>query len=92
MDINDPGEWRELFDVALFEPNRVKLRQRIKRARLAINTRLEALMHDQGEARNPISERIALSDALITLSELQRIVYARKPGTNASGQQSRTAG
>jgi hypothetical protein len=23
----DTGNWRELFDVALFEPNRVKLRQ-----------------------------------------------------------------
>ena len=92
MDINDPGEWRELFDVALFEPNRVKLRQRIKRARLAINIRLEALMHDQGEARSPISERIALSDALITLAELQKIVYARKPGAGVSRQDSRAAG
>ncbi len=47
MTPNDVGNWRELFDVALFEPNRVKLRLRIERAKDAINTRIDALMKDQ---------------------------------------------
>ena len=30
------GDWRDLFDVALFEPNRTKLRQCIEHAKHAI--------------------------------------------------------
>jgi hypothetical protein len=86
MAANDTGEWRELFDVALFEPNRVKLRQRIEHARHAINNRLDALMKDQSESGRIISERIALSDALTTLAELHKIIYARKASTSARGQ------
>jgi hypothetical protein len=87
------GDWRELFDIALFEPNRARLRQRIKCANNAIRNRLNMLMHDlppNGQAKNGqsendhsengriVSERIALRDALTTLAELHRIVYARK--------------
>jgi hypothetical protein len=72
---NIAGDWRELFDVALFEPNRVKLRRRIERAKQAINNRLDVLRHDQNE--NMVSERIALSDALTTLAELHNIVFTR---------------
>ncbi len=92
------GDWRELFDVALFEPNRARLRQCIKNAKTAIRDRLDALMlnrpangqAENGQAENGqsengriISERIALSDALTTLAELHKIVYARRssPGT-----------
>jgi hypothetical protein len=34
----DTGDWHELFDVALFEPNKSKLRQRIEHARHAISS------------------------------------------------------
>ncbi len=74
---NIAGDWRELFDVALFEPNRVKLRWRIERAKQAINNRLDVLRHDQNENGRLVSERIALSDALTTLAELHKIVFAR---------------
>jgi len=49
----DASNWRELFDVALFEPNRVKLRQRIEHARHATNNRRDALMKDQSQAGEP---------------------------------------
>jgi hypothetical protein len=78
MATNTTADWRDLFDVALFEPGRARLRQRIAHARQAINHRLEALMNDQGDNGRMFSERIALSDALITLAELHRIVYAGK--------------
>jgi hypothetical protein len=93
MATNITGDWRELFDVALFEPNRVKLRRRIEHAKHAINDRLEFLGHDQNQNGRIVSERIALSDALITLAELHKIVYsgksspgARHPGGGAIGQ------
>jgi hypothetical protein len=98
MATNITGDWRELFDVALFEPNRARLRHCIKNAKTAIRERLDALMRNRsangqaenGQAENDqsendpsengriISERIALSDALTTLAELQKMVYARK--------------
>jgi hypothetical protein len=91
MATNNNGDWRELFDVALFEPNRVKLRQRIGDARNAINNRLDALRKDQTESGRTISERIALNDALTTLAELHKIVYARKPSASVGGQDGRAA-
>jgi hypothetical protein len=84
MATHDTGDWRELFDVALFEPNRVKLRQRIENAKRAINSRLDILTKDQDDNGRTISERIALSDALNTLAELHKIVYARKPSASVS--------
>jgi hypothetical protein len=93
MATNDTGDWCELFDAALFEPNKVKLLQRIEHARHAINNRLDALMKDQNEDGRSISEHIALRDALITLADLHKIAYARKPSANVSGGSSRaTAG
>ena len=86
MAANDMGDWRELFDVALFEPNRVKLRQRIERAKDAINTRIDALTKDQNEDGGSISEYIALRDALTTLADLYKIAYAQKPGVSVSGK------
>lgn len=84
MATNITGDWRELFDVALFEPNRARLRQCIKNAKNAIRDRLDALMrdvppNDRDENGRVASERIALIDALNTLAELHKIVYARKP-------------
>ena len=78
MATNVTVDWRELFDVALFEPGRARLRQRIEHAKQAITQRLDVLMNDQSENGRAVSERIALSDALTTLAELHRIVYARK--------------
>ena len=92
MATNGTGDWRELFDVALFEPNRVKLRQRIEKARHAINNRLHALIKDQDENGGTISEHIALRDALTTLAELHKIIYARKPSASVSGEGGRAAG
>ena len=92
MAANDMGDWRELFDVALFEPNRVKLRQRIEHARHAINNRIDALIKDQSENERSIAEHIALRDALITLAELHKIAYARKPSARVSGEGGRAAG
>ena len=86
MATNDTGDWRELFDAALFEPNRVKLRQRIEHARHAINNRIDALMKDQSENERSISEHIALRDALTTLADLHKIAYARKPSGSVSGE------
>ena len=91
MTTNDTGDWRDLFDVALFEPNRVKLRKRIEHARQAINERLEVLMNQQGESGRDMSERIALNDALTTLTELHKIVYARKASVHVGGEGGRAA-
>jgi hypothetical protein len=86
------GDWRELFDVALFEPNRVRLRQRIEQAKHAIKNRLDVLMNDQSENGRIVSERIALSDALTTLAELHKIVYARKSSPSVRRQDDRATG
>ena len=86
MAVNDPGDWRELFDAALFEPSRVKLRERIENARHTINNRRSVLMKDSSENRRTTPEHIALRDALSTLAELHRIVYARKPSTKISAR------
>lgn len=102
MATNITGDWRELFDVALFEPNRSRLRKCIANAKHAIRNRLDALMrelppngqpiNDRDENGSIVSERIALSDALTTLSELHKIVYARKPGSGTKREEGRTAG
>lgn len=91
MATNDTADWGELVDVALFEPNRVKLRQRIEHARHAINNRLGALMKDCNENGLSISECIALRDALTTLAELQKIAYARKSRVVVAGEGDRAA-
>jgi hypothetical protein len=92
MAMNNTGDWRELFDVALFEPNRVRLRQRIEHAKHAINDRLDVLTNDRSQSGRILSERIALSDALITLAELHKMVYARKPNSSIRRQDHRPAG
>ena len=92
MSTTNAGDWRELFDVALFEPNRVRLRQRIEHAKHAINNRLDLLMNDQSENGRIVAERIALSDALTTLAELHKIVYSRKSSPSPKRQDDRAAG
>jgi len=91
MDPDNTGNWRELFDVALFEPNRVKLRHCIERARHAITNRLDVLIKDPNESGSTISERIALSDALITLAQLQEMVFSLKPSAGVIGEGRRAA-
>jgi hypothetical protein len=106
MSANVAGDWRELFDVALFEPNRARLRHCIANAKHAIRSRLDALMRDlppnghseNGQSKNDqtenariVSERIALNDALITLAELHQIVFARKPGAPTKREDGRAA-
>jgi hypothetical protein len=74
---NDTNDWSGLFDGALFEADRVMLKQRMKHATEAIYSRIQELLTD--ETAESISERIALRNALTTLADLQKIVNARKP-------------
>jgi hypothetical protein len=76
MGNNDTKDWSELFDGALFEANRVNLKQRMKHATEVIQSRIQELLKDEN-AEN-ISERIALRNALTTLADLQKIVNTRK--------------
>ena len=86
MATNDTAGWSELLDVALFDADRVNLRQRMEHATDAIHKRMEELLKDENVGS--ISERVALRNALITLADLQKIAYARKP----SGRVSRESG
>jgi hypothetical protein len=82
MATNDTKGWSELLDVALFEADRVNLRQRMEHATDAIHTRMEELLKD--ENAGSISERVALRNALTTLADLQKIAYARKSSGSVS--------
>src|SRR5216683_5816255 len=86
MATNDTKGWSELLDVALFEADRVNLRQRMEHATDAIHRRMEELL--TVENAGSISERVALRNALTSLADLQKIAYARKP----SGRVSREGG
>jgi hypothetical protein len=86
MATNDTKGWSELLDVALFEANRVNLRKRMEHATEAIHRRMAELLNEQDASS--ISERLALRNALETLSDLQKIAYTRKP----SGRVSRESG
>jgi hypothetical protein len=77
MAAHDNNNLSELLDVALFEANRVTLPRRIKHATEAIHRRMEELLKEGNV--DSISERLALSNALATLADLQKIAYARKP-------------
>jgi hypothetical protein len=77
MSTNDTQGWSELLDVALFEADRVHLRQRVEHATDAIRRRMEELLKD--EQAGSISERVALRNALTTLADLQKVANARKP-------------
>jgi hypothetical protein len=77
MAANNTKDWSDLLDVALFEADRVSLRRRMEHATEAIHKRMEELQKD--EHPGSISERLALRNALTTLADLQKIVYARKP-------------
>lgn len=92
MATDDMGDWRELFDIALFEPDRTELRHQIERATNSIKSRLEALMEDHSEREGVTSERLALHDALTTLAQLRKIVYGRRAGANATELNGRPAG
>ncbi len=77
MATNDTTGWSDLLDVALFEADRVHLRQQMEHATEAIHRRMEELLNDQDAGS--VSERLALRNALSTLADLQRIANARKP-------------
>jgi hypothetical protein len=77
MATNDTKDWSDLLDVALFEADRVTLRERMEHATDAIHRRMEELLKD--ESAGSISERVALRNALTTLADLQKIAYARRP-------------
>ena len=81
-----PKAGANLLDVALFEADRVNLRQRMEHAMDAIHRRMEELLKDENAGSIP--ERVALRNALTTLADLQKIAYARKP----SGSVSRESG
>ena len=77
MATNDTKGWSELLDVALFEADRINLRQRMELATDAIHRRMEELLEDENV--DSISEHVALRSALITLADLQKIAHVRKP-------------
>src|SRR6202521_3802820 len=77
MATNESKGWSELLDVALFEPDRVTLRQRMEHATDAIHRRMEELLKD--ESAGSFSERVALRNALTTLTDLQKVANAREP-------------
>jgi hypothetical protein len=79
MATNDPKNWSELLDVALFEPDRVNLRQRIEHAKDAIQKRMKEMLKENENVGSSISERVALRNALTTLADLHNIAYPRKP-------------
>ena len=79
MATNDPKNWSELLDVALFEPDRVKLRQRIEHAKDTIQKRMKEMLKENENVGSSISERVALRNALTTLADLHNIAYPRKP-------------
>jgi len=83
MATNDRTGWSELLDIALFEPSRAKLRQRIERAKDAIQKRMEEMLKDENAGSN-VSERVALRNALTTLADLEKIASARKPSERVS--------
>jgi hypothetical protein len=87
MATNDTKHWSDLFDVALFEADRVHLRRRMDHATEAIHRRMEELLNDQDAGS--VSERLALRNALETLADLQKIAYARKPSGSVSREGSR---
>jgi len=87
MATNDTKGWSELLDVALFEADKINLRQRMELATDAIHRRMEELLEDKNA--DSISERVALRNALTTLADLQKIAHARKPSASVgreSGQ------
>ncbi len=92
MATNDPKNWSELLDVALFEPDRVNLRQRIEDAKDAIHKRLEEVLKENANVGSSISERVALRNALTTLADLRKIAYARKPSGRVSRESGRAIG
>ena len=82
---NNTEDWSELLDVALFEPDRVKLRQRIEDAKDAINKRMEEMLRGENQnAGSNIVERVALRNALTTLGDLRNIAYPRKHSARVS--------
>ncbi len=82
MATNDTTGWSDLLDVALFEADRVHLRQQMEHATEAIHRRMEELLNDQDAGS--VSERLELRNALETLAYLQRIAYTRKPSGRVS--------
>jgi hypothetical protein len=87
MAANDTKGWSELLDIALFEADKINLRQRMDLATGAIHRRMEELLED--ENADSISERVALRNALITLADLQKIAHARKPSTSVRRESGR---
>ena len=90
MATNDTKDWSDLFDIALFEADRVNLRQRTEHATDAIHRRMEELL--KVENAGCISERVALRNALTTLADLQKITHARKPSGRVSRERGQAIG
>jgi hypothetical protein len=84
------NNWSDLLDVVLFEANRVTLPRRIKHATEAIHKRMEELLNEGNV--DSISERLALSNALATLADLQKIAFARKPSQSIRHESGQATG
>jgi hypothetical protein len=87
---NDTNGWSELLDVALFDADRVNLRQRMEHATEAIHRRMEELLKD--ESAGSSSEGVALRNALTTLADLQKVANARKPNGSVRRERGQAIG
>lgn len=66
--------WRDLYKIALFEPDPARLSEHITRAESAIVERARQLFAQQGDH---IEEEVALDDALYALQALRSCMQSR---------------
>jgi hypothetical protein len=76
--MKDPYVWRELYEAAMFETDRTKLRQRVQAAKFSIDDRLQELLKDHGGTPE---ERQAISDALVGLNVIRRELEKDEPAS-----------
>lgn len=73
--------WRELYRVALFEPNPEKIQEQIARAEWAIVLRARQLFGEEGDH---VQEEQDLDDAQYALQALKSCVLSRSIGPRIS--------
>jgi hypothetical protein len=74
--------WQVSYQAALIETDREELPNRIRAAKVAIDTRLRELQMDHGGSPE---ERVAISDALSALNTLRRELETRSPEKASGG-------
>jgi hypothetical protein len=74
--------WQVSYQAALIETDREELPNRIRAAKVAIDTRLRELKMDHGGSPE---ERLAISDALSALNILRKELETRSPEKASGG-------